>query len=345
MPDGGARPASGASCPAGRTLVGRCGRGYRGRMASSLTGILTDPSVPATGTQYVLRRGDATAVVVSLAAGLRHYDRGGVDLVESYPEGSIAPGAAGITLAPFANRVADGRWVLENEELQLDITEVANHNAIHGLLRNTGYAARSSSDAHVELEAVIHPQHGYPFLAVHRVRYELADDGGLAVTQTLRNHSLRPAPFVLGAHPYFRIGDVPAGELTITVDAATRLRVNDRQIPSGSVPVEGKFDLRHGRSVADSHMDTGFADLAYDSDGVARHTLRAPDGRTVALWHDRSATHVHVFITTAFPLEPLAVAIEPMTGTANAFNSNDGLRWLEPGAEYALRWGISSDLG
>jgi len=302
----------------------------------------TEPR-PASGTQFTLRRGDATAIIASLAAGLRHYDRGGVELVESYAADRIAPGAAGIALAPFANRVDGGRWVLDGREQQLDITEVPLTNAIHGLLRNTGYAAIEQSAHHVVLEATIHPQHGYPFLARHQVRYELTEDSALTVAQTLVNDSTARAPFVLGAHPYFRIGDVPTEELTITVAANRRLTTTDRLIPTGAVPVDGIYELRPGRPVRESHMDTCFTGLATD-DGAARHTLSAPDGRRVTLWQDADAPYVHVYITDSFPGRTLAVAMEPMTGPANAFNSGDGLRWLEPGESFTLRWGIESTL-
>lgn len=193
----------------------------------------------ATGTQFTLRRADATAIVVSLAAGLRHYDRGGVALVESYPLDAIAPGAAGITLAPFANRIDGGLWELDGAVQQLDITEVDRNNAIHGLLRNTGYHALEASDTHVLLEAVIHPQHGYPFLARHQVRYELDGAGHLRVSQTLINDSARRAPFVLGAHPYFRLGTVAPEELRIQVHANTFLTADDRMIPTGAEAVSG----------------------------------------------------------------------------------------------------------
>jgi aldose 1-epimerase len=298
----------------------------------------------ATGPQFTLRRGGALAIITSLAAGLRHYDRGGVELVESYAVGDIAPGAAGITLAPFANRVDGGRWELEGTTLQLDITEVPRNNAIHGLLRNTGYAALESSGYHVLLEAVIHPQHGYPFLARHQVRYELTEAGELRVAQTLINDSPRRAPFVLGAHPYFRLGDTAAEELAITVDAGTRLAASERMIPTDAVPVDGIYDLRGGRLLGEVLMDTAFTDLATD-DGVARHTLSAPDGRSVSLWHDASVSYIHVYITPDFPGRTLAVAMEPMTGPANAFNSGDGLKWLEPGEQFTMHWGIDSFLG
>ena len=36
-----------------------------------------------------------------------------------------------------------------------------------------------------------------------------------------------------------------------------------------------------------------------------------------------------------------AVAIEPMTAPADAFNSGMGLRWLAAGEEWVVRWGIA----
>ena len=61
----------------------------------------------------------------------------------------------------------------------------------------------------------------------------------------------------------------------------------------------------------------------------------------MSLWQDASCGYVHVFVTTEFPGRTKAVAIEPMTGPANAFNSGEGLRWLECGESVgAPTWGI-----
>ena len=298
----------------------------------------------ATGRQYELRRGDALAVVTELAAGLRLYSRGGTQLTESYGDAEISPGAAGITLAPWANRVEDGLWYLNGKKQQLDITEVSRKNASHGLLRNASYELVDESEFSVTLEAAVFPQHGYPFLLRHRVRYELAADLGLVVRQVLINDSQEPAPFVLGAHPYLRLGDVPSEELTVTVHAGTRLVTDERLIPRSTEPVAGDFDLRAGRPVGSLDLDSAYTDLEFDA-GVARHTLSAPDGRSVSLWQDDNCGYVHVFVTTEFPGRTKAVAIEPMTGPANAFNSGDGLRWLDPGDRFAMTWGISASLG
>ena len=296
-----------------------------------------------TGRQYELRRGGAVAVVTELAATLRSYERDGVALVETFGDADLPPGAAGITLAPWANRIEDGRWTLDGAVQQLDITEPARGHASHGLLRNTGYEVVDRSEGSVALEAVVFPQHGYPFLVRHRVEYALDDDGGLNVRQTLANDSAREAPFGLGAHPYLRLGNVPTEELTLRVPAAARLVADARLIPRSSEPAEGDADLRGGRAVGGLTLDAAYTGLAFEA-GIARSVLEAPDGRSVWLWQEEACPYVHVFVSDRYPGRRKAVALEPMTAPANAFNSGEGLRWLAPGAEASILWGIGSRL-
>ena len=298
----------------------------------------------ATGRQYELRRGDAVAVVTELAAGLRSFSRGGILLTETYGDDQIAPGGAGITLAPWANRVEDGQWLLDGRKQQLDITEVSRNNASHGLLRNTGYAPVGESQHAVALEATVFPQHGYPFLVRHRVEYRLSEDLGLQVRQTLTNDSTEAAPFVLGAHPYLRVGDTPVEELQLTVAADTRLVTDERLIPRNSAPVDGDVDFRAGRRIADLAVDVALTDLHYEA-GKVRHTLAADDGSRVSLWQDEACRYVHVYVSTVYPGRTRAVAVEPMTGPANAFNSGDGLRWLQPAESFSMEWGIDYQPG
>ena len=49
---------------------------------------------------------------------------------------------------------------------------------------------------------------------------------------------------------------------------------------------------------------------------------------------------MQVFTTDRYPGQELAVAIEPMTAPANAFNSGQDLRILAPGERWAGQWGI-----
>ncbi|MBF4993081.1 aldose 1-epimerase family protein [Arthrobacter gandavensis] len=303
----------------------------------------TDAALPATGTQYRLERGDAAAVVASLGGGLRSYSVGGTQLVETFPDESIAPSAAGILLAPWANRIAGARWQLDGEEQQLDITEPKLQNAIHGLLRNTGYGLVESTGESVLLSAEIFPQHGYPFHLIHEARYSLDADGGLRVRQGLRNLGTRSAPFALGAHPFLRLGDVPSEDLVLHVDAGTRLSTDAALIPNGRVLAAGREDLRSGKRAGELQLDAAFTDL-YLRDGLHRHRLTAPDGRSVQLWAEAEFGYVHVFVTDKFPGRDCAVALEPMTAPANCFNSGEGLRWLAPGTGFSAEWGILAAL-
>ena len=68
-----------------------------------------------------------------------------------------------------------------------------------------------------------------------------------------------------------------------------------------------------------------------------------PDGRFVELWQDESFGFVQVFTTRGFPAadgERLAIAIEPMTAPPNAFNTGQGLHWLEPDDAWSVTWGV-----
>lgn len=298
---------------------------------------------PASGEQFILAASDSTVVIASLAASLRRYTKNGVEVTETYPDDRIPPGGAGILLAPWANRVDRGRWTLNGREQQLDITEPSKGNASHGLLRNTGYQAIETSEDRVVLQAEIFPQHGYPFHLTHTAAYTLTDRQ-LTVRQSLTNHSQDAAPFGLGAHPYLKISGVPTEDLVLTVNAEMMLENDERAIPVRSIPVEGALDLRAGRRIGDLTVDTAYSGLAV-IDGRVEHTLAAPDGRSVTLWADESFGYAHVFVSRIYPGAPRAVAVEPMTAPANAFNSGQGLRWLESGSTFSAEWGITPALG
>ncbi len=297
----------------------------------------------ASGTNFTLRAGSSTVLVASLAAALRSYEFDGVALTETWGDQDIPAGGCGMLLAPWPNRIADGRWSLHGKEQRLDITEPSKGNAIHGLLRNTGYRAVDIGTSRVVLEAEVFPQHGYPFHLMHRATYELTEEQ-LMVTQELSNLSAEAAPFALGAHPYLKISDVPTEELTLTVQAGEMFETDDRSIPTGRAPVSGQHDLREGRRIGDIAFDTAFTGLA-SVNGRHEHVLSAPDGRRVTLWADESFVYAHVYVSTIYPGVSKAVAIEPMTAPADAFNSGEGLGWLDPTASYSAEWGILPGLG
>lgn len=279
------------------------------------------------------------AIITEVAASLRVFEIDGVALVETYPETAVPAYGSGIVLVPWPNRVEDGRWMLDGEEQQLDITEPKKNNAIHGLLRYTAYRVAERDGSSITLTATVYPQHGYPFQLDTSVRYELALDG-LTVTHTITNAGERTAPAAIGAHPYLCLGDEPIEQLTLTLAASTHIDVDNRLNPVGESSVDGTvFDLRRGVLVNDLSLDDGFGGVPAGS----VHRLSSDDGRYVELWRDDAFAYVQVFTNTLYPKNGgigLALAVEPMTAPAGALRSGDGLRWLAAGETMRVSWGI-----
>jgi len=305
----------------------------------------------ATGTQYTLSlqtpQGPATATITEVAAGIREYALNGIDLVEGFAAGSVPPLGAGTVLVPWPNRIRDAIWTQHGVRHLLSITEPAQMNAIHGLLAHAAYRLVAQSTEEVTLAATVFPQAGYPYQLDTTVTYALTADG-LAVTHTIRNVGAESAPVALGTHPYLKIGDVPTGDLVLRLNATSHIDVDHRLNPVRVTPVDGTpFDLRAGARVGDLDLDDGFGGVIV-RDGRGEHSLTAPDGRQVTLWGDESMAYVQAFTPRNFPVRTgestqlgQAVAIEPMTAPADAFNSGQGLRWLAPGEDWVVRWGIT----
>jgi aldose 1-epimerase len=287
------------------------------------------------------------AHVTQVGAALRGLTIDGEHLTEPYGADVPAPGANGIVMVPWPNRIDDGMWILDGQPQHLDISEPRFNNAIHGLLRFTPYTPVEQTDAAVTLQAFVFPQHGYPFHLDTRVHYELTPDG-IAVTHTITNVGTQRAPVAIGAHPYLRLGDVPFDRLIITIAAGSRFESTQRMIPFVEMPVDRtEFDLRHGRSLSGVRLDEAFGEVEH-VDGVATHAIEGPDGRRVELWQDENFGFVHVFTPRNYMRQGrpgLAVAIEPMTAPPNAFVTKRALRWLSSGDTWIAQWGIRYNRG
>lgn len=301
---------------------------------------------PALGEQFELTLEAAgrtvRAVITEVAAAIRHLSVDGLEITAGFDDDVPPPFGCGIVLVPWPNRVRDGQWTYEGRTLQLDITEPHLGNALHGLLRNTPYQLVERSTDSICLRAQVFPQNGYPFRLDTRVRYTVVADG-IEVTHTVRNIGSSCAPVAIGAHPFLAIGDVVGDKLTLTVSADHHIEVDDRLNPIGVASVhETEWDLSEGKVVSTLDLDDAWSGLTV-TDGGSTHWLSAPDGRTVSLWADEQFGYVQVFITREFPRRGeliTAVAIEPMTAPADAFNSGEGLRWIQPGDSWSVSWAV-----
>ncbi len=220
-------------------------------------------------------------------------------------------------------------------DYQLPLTEPARLNASHGLVKWVRWSATRHDGSSVTLAHDLAPQTGYPFELRLEISYRLEADTGLRVSTAVTNTGRSAAPFGAGFHPYLDLAGHELDTAELLVPAATVLDTDDRQIPIGRRRVEGTpFDLRTIRPIGDLRLDHGFTELT----GSA--ALLRTERRAVEIRWDAAYQYLQVFTPPFITPGRNAVAIEPMSCPADAFNSGEGLIRLEPGQHWTGSWGI-----
>jgi aldose 1-epimerase len=247
-------------------------------------------------------------------------------------------------LLPWPNRIEDGRYEFAGRVYQAPINEPDRHSALHGLTRWVNWTAAEQAKDRVLMSLVLLPQPGYPFTLRFDVDYRLSP-GGLTMRTTATNVGQQAAPYGAGHHPYLTVGTLIDHAL-LKMPALMRLEANDRLIPTGRVLPNGgtAYDFLELRPIGSLGMDTAFANLVPDSDGLIRVHLQAPGGDPrITLWMEPAYKFLMVYTPDAISdraRRRRSIAIEPMTCAPNAFRSGDGLIVLRPGESWSGSWGI-----
>jgi aldose 1-epimerase len=252
--------------------------------------------IPPSGEQFELHAGEQRVVVVEVGGGIREWD--GVLL--GYGPEEMCSSGRGQVLAPWPNRLADGCYEWDGEELQLPVNEVSSGSAIHGLVRWASWRAIEQEAVRVVLEHVLHPQPGYPFALRLRVEYRL-EATRLLVRTEAENVGARACPFGAGHHPYVV---APTG------------RVDDLVLDGEPI---GDRQLDETR-----HVPGGW---------------RVEVGET-AVWADAAWPWRQVFTGDLPDVGRRGLAVEPMSCPPQAFRTGEGVIRLEPGDSWSGEWGI-----
>ena len=245
----------------------------------------------------------------------------------------------GQVLAPWPNRLGDGRYSFDGRDAQAALDEPEHHNAIHGLVRWLPWQVVSRAQNVLALRCVLHPQPGYPW------RLELVVEYRLGARRPQRERHVPPTstprrrPSGSASTPTSRWAD--GGRPRLAGGAGPSSSRDRRTGPPHHQPVGGRVRARlhrRRRWVGATRLDTAFTDLVRDGDGMARVELDdSAGGRGVTVWMDERFRYVMVF--TGDTLEPdrrrRALAIEPMTCPPDALRYGDDVVRLEPGAAWS----------
>lgn len=313
-------------------------------------------SLPRSGTQYTIRSGAYEAEIASVGASLRALRSEGRDLIVPFEADEVRPGFRGAVLAPWPNRIVDGRYSFAGIDYELGLTEPQRHHALHGFVGWQEFAPTSQESDAVTLAATIEPQTAYPWRIRVETTYRLGADG---LTQTVRavNVGADAAPYGTGPHPYLVAGSGALDTWTLEIPAATVLEVTpDRLAPVALHAVADddaeRFDWRAPRVLGEVALDHAYTDIARGEDGIATLRLTDPSGTGVQVAWDAACPWVQVYTGdlpggAAQPFHRAGLAVEPMTCAPDAFNDSrypfdTGLMVIEPGGVAEASWRIAA---
>lgn len=285
-----------------------------------------------------LRRGADLAIVDPLGGRPTRYCVDGQEVVAGDERPDLFA-YRGSLLAPWPNRVTDGRWSWCGEQLQLPHNDPTGPAAaLHGLVIHAAFRITSQTETSVSLLHQLEPSPGYPFPLQVGVSYEL-DATGLACSLTATNTGRCPAPVGLGAHPYIAAPDL-VDDLVLTLPATTLLVTDEQWRETGRRPVgEAGLDFRTGRRLGAVEIDAAFTGLTRDPNGQVEALLGLADGAEVVLSSGDTCRWLVVYTGHTLPRSDRrrSIAVEPMTCGPNALATGD-VDVVLPGASLSLDW-------
>ena len=123
-----------------------------------------------TGQQWRIGHGRQEVVVCEVGATLRAYSVGDHAVLDGFGSDEWSHSGRGQVLAPWPNRLADGRYEFNGVRAQAALDEPERRNAIHGLVRWMPWTLQTRHQNQLSLRLQLHPVAGLSVLAPARAR-------------------------------------------------------------------------------------------------------------------------------------------------------------------------------
>jgi aldose 1-epimerase len=291
---------------------------------------------------YAISCGGYKAVLKPEGAAVRMLTHEGRDLIVPFAPGEPMPDYRGAIVAPWPNRIPDGRYTFGGVERRVPINEPSRAAALHGFVSHVPWSVAVHAESSIRLRHILRPRVGYPFELRLDVSYTV-DEAGFHTAITATNTGEHAAPYGTCPHPYLVAGPSPLNAWHVEMAAATFLDVTpDRLIPLQRKAVDGTpFDFQRPRQLGKAAIDHAFTDLPATAEG-RRVRVWDPAGTGVAMtWGEASPwVQIHTADHVIPERHRIGLAVEPMTCPPNAFNSTDDLVVLHPGMTHRAHWSI-----
>lgn len=251
-------------------------------------------------------------------------------------------------LAPFPNRIRDGKFSFEGREFSL--TPNNGPNAIHGFVIDQPWKVLRTGEtddgafATGEFQLFRDRADGKQLWpADFRIAFTYRLNGlQLETLIEVENVDKRTLPFGVGTHPYFRFpldkgGPLSEVEMIMPVTQHVEL---DQFLPTGrTVALDADTQFQTGLRLGPRKFDDVYAGIVAAENGYPRHVIRDHHaGAEFVMEHDLLFKYAVVYT----PAHREAVCIEPYTCVTDAVNLLDspldtGIWLLKPGETRALK--------
>lgn len=289
---------------------------------------------------YSINHGAYQAELANTGAALASLKFAGADLIEKRTHSRYFSGEI---LAPWPNRIADGKYSYRGQDFQLTINEVGRNNALHGLVFDKPWSMISRGESQIAFQIMIDDTEKYPSILELQINYQL-DDFGLISTLTATNMGTYTLPYGASTHPYIAVPGLDSVEDYILQMGCSQVLLTDDQrlLPTELVDVsDSNFDFRTPRRIGSQFIDHAFLQ---DPDLAREVSVTSQLGNGVLITFSESAKwiQIHTADRDGGYDSRKVLAVEPMTCPPDAFNSGLDLIELSPGQSHQLSWRIQA---
>jgi aldose 1-epimerase len=287
----------------------------------------------------LLKNGFYAAEISNFGAALASLRFQNKDLIEPRLDSRYFSGEI---LAPWPNRIADGKYSYKGKVFQLKINEKSRNNALHGLVFDKPWKVLEAEESKVSLQITIDDKKIYPGPLDLQITYVL-DGKGFLSTLVATNTGSVELPYGASSHPYITVPGISSvNEYWLRLGSSQVFLTDDeRLLPSRLVDVtEANLDFRKVAKIDKRFIDHAFM---LDKDFPSSVLIASESGEGVLISFDDETNwiQIHTADRNGAIDGRKSLAVEPMTCPPDAFNSGLNLITLAPGEEHQLRWRIS----
>lgn len=155
-------------------------------------------------------------------------------------------------MAPFCNRIRDGRFTFMDRQIALPANAPPSPHALHGMAWQQGWTVvrRDERSAHLQLDL---PAGAWPWHCRMVQRIDLTDDG-LNLQLEVCNLDASPMPLGLGFHPFF----AHRAQAHVTVSTAAMWHSDAELLPLALATPAVVEQLRQGVYARELLLDNNF---------------------------------------------------------------------------------------